>query len=117
MADVYDVLQHFQLWTIFQIVTLLEILRGFNGSNLLRLLVCQGHLFVDRQSAELTQQHLRQRQSVIDLHHCHFSLIDFHADAQTLRTGCHALAYHLLYVTVQFLYQVKESFSQLLLMA
>ena len=116
MSNIHHILQHLQLRTILQIILFLEYIYSGGSSQLLCLFVNQRHLFIDRQSTELTQQHLRQRQTIVDLHDCHLSLVDLHADAQSFGTCSHTFTNHLLHVSVKFLHQIKISLGQFLLM-
>ena len=79
--------------------------------------LCQHNLLVDRNAAELTEQHLRKGQSVAHLEHGHLGLVHLHADTQAVRTGGYAFLDHLLDIAIQLLHQVEIALCQLLLMA
>ena len=115
-AHIHDVLQLAELRTVIGSHRNIHLRCQCHGSQLLLVLIGKGHLLAHRYTAQLTEQHLRQHQSVVHLCQCHLSLVDFHIDTQSLGTGGNTLTDHFLHVTVEFLHHVKITLSQSLLM-
>ena len=65
------------------------------------LLVRQRNRLVLVKPDQLTQQHFRQRQTVLHLCQCHLGLVDAYADAQAVALRGHTLVDHLLHVALQ----------------
>jgi hypothetical protein len=118
MGQIDGILQHLQFRTVLCRKSDVGGSQPFTVFNeLFPVFVSQFHLFVDGQSAKLAEQHLRQYQTVGNLHECHLSLVDLHADVQPVAPGGYTLIQHFLHIVVQFLHQLHKTLCQLLLMA
>ena len=67
-------------------------------------------------TAQLAQVHLCKRQTIVNLRKGHLCLVNCNIDLQAVSLCGNTLVNHLVYVGVQFPYQVKIAYCQLLLL-
>ena len=84
-------------------------------SNIVQVFISQTHFAVEWKSAELTQKHTRECQSVVHLEHGHFSLIYFDIDRKQLCSRSHFVFHHEFYVVFQMMEHTEVFLGKFLL--
>ena len=116
LAQLHGVLQHLQFRTVLEGHLVARVLAvGRVGQHVLSL-VGQRDVAVERQSAELAEQHLRQHNAVFHLSHLHVGFVHFYIYLQARSPRGYAFFDHLVNVVVQLLHQVAIAVGQLLLL-
>ena len=89
--------------------------RGQSDVQLIVALIGQCHHGVDGQSAQLGQQHARQRHAIVNLGQVNVGLVEFHVNRQLVSQGSDTLVDHRLDVVVEFLHQTDITAREFLL--
>ena len=78
------------------------------------VLIGKGYFLIHRNTAELAEEHLRERQSVFYLGNLHLGFVHLYVYLQSVGSGGYSLFYHLVNIFVKFLYQVAVADGEFL---
>ena len=116
VGDIDGILQQLQFRTVVDGRLYIHVGSRRGEGDILLVFVGERDLGVDGESAELTEEHLGEHQSVLCLHDIHLGLIDLHLHLEAVGIGGHTLADHLLHIAVELSYHFQEAVGQTFLL-